>query len=625
MSQMTAIVFALVISGARKFLTFTEEMLERGIGIFGSTGTGKSRLLLQITMEHLRVGRGLALVDPGDLVDDILAKIARLLIHSGRKDLLKKIHLIELSPFQLVRFDAFRFYDDQGWSPEIMETVYKAWQHTKVQEVAEAYQRKQGQANFEGMPRAQRLFINVFTAVSTLIGHRRLSIADANLLVDIGNAQHRQVFDRLREKLPREIVADFEILHGFKTLRDLRQETESFINRIRSMHGPLLKEMLATTGLDPTFDIRQAIEGGHIVLIKVAKTPYASTDQNYALAAIFINALIDVIYSVNRKSRKPFTLMVDEFHKFKQLSLIDVVRTCRKYRLALILASTDLSSLRTTEHDYAAELLGVINTVFAFRMTWPPDIQIMADILFAKNLKFEELIHEVERRNGVNWIQVDEWSESVTQQKSTSQSSSISNTSGTSQGSSNGRSDSRSVSRADFGNSPSTTTKANSRSTSDSVGSSHSTGCSEGDSRSESESHGITVNHKWVHIDNIVREPQRTGRLVEAVNDQRARFAQRIATLPHRHAFVRTGDSEAIEVETIDVPDAFVIPDAYFRAIEWIREELFKVHDYFFTPRLDPQLETRRIEAFINGGSDHLDSQNTDVPRIEKSPSSPLL
>ncbi len=625
MIRTIAFVFALIVGGVHKFLTFTSEMLERGMAIIGSTGTGKSRLLLQIIMEHLRLGRGLALVDPGDLVDDVLAKFARLVIHSGKKDVLKKVHLIELSPFQLARFDAFRFYDDRGWSPEIMETVYKAWQHTKVQEVAEAYQRKQGHANFEGMPRAQRLFINVFTAVSTLIGDRRLSIADANLLVDIGNTQHRQVFDRLREKLPREIVADFEVLHGFKTLRDLRQETESFINRIRSMHGPLLKEMLATTGFDPTFDIRQAIERGHIVLIKVAKTPYASTDQNYALAAIFINALIDVIYSVTRKSRTPFTLMVDEFHKFKQLSLVDVVRTCRKYRLALILASTDLSSLRTPEHDYAAELLSVINTVIAFRMTWPADIQIMADILFAKNLKFEDLIHEIERRDGVNWIPVDEWSESVTRQTSSSQSSSSSNTSGTSRESSRGQSAAKSVNRHDFVNGQSTTNKSNSRSTGDSVGSSHSAGFSEGESHSETESRGVTINHKLVHIDNIVRELQRTGRLVEAVNDQRARFAQQIATLPHRHAYVRIGDSEAIEIETLDAPDAFVIPQAYFRAIDWIRQELHIIHDYYFTPRLDPQLEARRIDAFLNGCADHRESHNTDVPRIENSPPSPLL
>ena len=61
------------------------------------------------------------------------------------------------------------------------------------------------------------------------------------------------------------------------------------------MHGPLLKEMLSGTGSDPVIDLHRIIQRGEFLLVKTARTPYASTDQNVALASMFIHDIIEAV------------------------------------------------------------------------------------------------------------------------------------------------------------------------------------------------------------------------------------------------------------------------------------------------------------------------------------------
>ena len=406
----------------RERFTLTDEELGTGTLCLGTTGSGKSRWLRQLMREHWRNGRGLCAVEPGDLIEDFLAECAHEIMTTGNRSILKKLHVVELNPFQLVRYDPFQFVYPKPIHPEMRDTVYRSYQNTKVQSVAEIYQWKQGQStDFAGMPTLQRNFINVFTALTTLVKGKRLSAADADILVDLQHPDHDRVYARVELHLPREIVADFEVLHSYKNVRDVRNDTGSFINRIRTMHGPLFKEMVATDGRLPTLNLYDAIQKGHFILVKTGKTPFASNDQNNALASLFIHDIIDTMLVTPRELRKPFTLMIDEAHKYVRPGIGDIARIARKYQLALVIATTDAASLKHKDVDLAVELLNVVNIVIAFRMTWPEDLTTLAEYLFSQNIDFTELMHEVERRDGLEWLHVDEWSESTSRQSGLSQ------------------------------------------------------------------------------------------------------------------------------------------------------------------------------------------------------------
>jgi hypothetical protein len=581
----------------------SDEELNTGTLVVGTTGSGKSRCLWQLLREHRRNRRGFCLIDPGDLVEDFLADCAREIINTGNRDLLKKIHLVELSPLQLARHDPFRFSYPKPIHPELRETVYRSWQHTKVQSFAEIYQWKQAQStDFEGMPRLQRNFINVFTAVSTLVNEKRLSIGDAQILVDLGDAQHYPVYARLKHHLPREIVSDFEVLHGFRSVRDLRTETESFLNRLRSMHGPLLKQTLSGTGKDPVIDLFRIIQRGEFLLVKTGKTLFASSDQNLGLAGIFIHDVIEAMLVTPRELRKSFTLVIDEAHKYVRPGIGDIARTARKYQLGLVLATTDLASLKKEDLDLAPELLSVVNTVVAFRMTWPEDLKKMAEFLYAQNIEFKELVHEVERRAGPQWFQVDDWSETTNRQRSKSATRSVSATFAETAQETRSRSttQNQSTSSAPNGRPGSTTAAIGTADTrGSSTGTSYSSGTQDGVTEGETEGFGVTINHKLVHIEKTVRELQKTGKLDKAVADQIARFAQKLSGQSRRRATVRVRERAAIEIEAVEVRDPFLSAAAQAKAVEWIKRELFQTHDYYFTPSLDPAEDERRIREFL--------------------------
>ncbi len=590
----------------RSDFSITDDELDTHAAIFGTTGSGKSRSLRQLMREHRRNGRGFCVIEPGDLIDDFLADCAYEIMTTGNRGLLKKIHVVELSPFQLPRYDLFRFMYPKTMHPDFRETAYRAWQHTKVLSVAEIYQMKQGQStDFEGMPTLQRNFINMFTAVTTLVDKRRLTVADAEILVDIHHPDHGRVYERIQPHLPREIVADFETLHAYRNPRDVRQETGSFLNRIRTTHGPLLKEMLSADGTLPTLDLYQITQNGDYLLVKTGKTSFSSSDQNLALAAMFFHDVTDVVFLTPRELRKRFTVIIDEAHKIVRAGIGDVMRTARKFGLGVVLATTDPVSLKRGDLDLAAEVLNVANIVAAFRMTWPKELNQLAEFLYAQNIDFTELMHEVDRRAGPEWLQVDEWSETHSRNSQTARMNGRSESAGTTFQETDSRGAIQTATATfDASGRPQGSARGANRSANHgtSNGRQESSGTQSNVTDSEGESSGITISHKMVHLEKIVRERQKTGMLERSVADQIARFAQRISSHAQRHATVRVRERKAVHIEATEVKDPFHSPEAQARAVEWIRRELFRTHDYYFTPTLDPEDQKRRIDEFVGAG-----------------------
>ncbi len=282
----------------------------------------------------------------------------------------------------------------------------------------------------------------------------------------------------------------------------------------------------------------------------------------------------------------------------------DIARTARKFRLGLVLATPDIASLKKGEVDLAPELLSVMNTVISFRMTWPDDVKTIAEFLYAQNIDFTRLVHEVERRAGPIWIPVDEWSESYNRQTATGR------TSGSTL--SNGQSSQETSSRGTQQNGtssfdPSGQIRGTARGTgvvdghATAKGRTQATTEQNGRSDTETEGSGITISHKLVHLERIVREIQKTGVLEKAVSDQLARFTQQISGQSNRRATVRVREGKAVIIETVEVKDPFCSAEANAKAVDWIKRELYQAHDYYFTPTLDTASDDERLADFLAG------------------------
>ncbi len=637
--------------------------------VLGTTGSGKSRFLWRLLREHRRNRRGFCLIDPGDLADDFLADCAREVVETGNKDILKKIHLVELSPFCCARYDAFRFHYPRPIHPELLEAARRSWQHTKVQGVAEVFQRKQGQTDFEGMPRLQRGLTNVLTAVSTLVEGRRLSAADAELLLDLGHPDHELVYRRLVSsgRLPRPVAADFETIHSFTRVQDLRTETESTLNRLRSLLGPLMAQTLGGTGREPALDLYRIVQRGDYLIVKVARTPFASQDQNRGLAGLVIHDLVETVQVTPRELRRPFSLIIDEAGQMATApDVADAMEVSRKYGLAWVLAGINLQSFRRKEFDMVPALVALCNTVVCFRQKWPEDTEVLARVLFGGNVDFTPLENVVERHGGYEWHAVTEtsdgasagrtWSDThgegtargVSETDTTTRTEQTNWSEGTSSqvGGGSTRTTGDGVGETDSGTrsqSPlivdgqvkemlplSSEQRGRSRTRQSSAsqaetfsrGESASRGGSEGDSKgkaigktktdtkTDSTSEGgsagesHTVSHKKVPLAKVVRETVKTGALETSVSDQMEEFRQTIQGLQRRQAVVLTpDDAKAFPIESAEVNDPFVSAAAQAKAVEWLRRELMAVHPYLFVPDMDPAEQRRRLREFAADGT----------------------
>lgn len=642
-----------------------EEHLATHMVALGTTGSGKSRFLWNALREHRRHRRGFCLIDPGDLADDFLADCAREVMDTGNKNILKKIHTLELSPFCCTRYDAFRFHYPKPIHPELLEAARRSWMHTKVQSMAEVFQRKQGQTDFEGMPRLQRNLTNVLTCVATLVGGRRLSVADALMILDIGHPLHPQAYPRLISSgaLPREVIADFETIHAFTRVQDLRTETESTLNRLRSLLGPLMSQTLSATGSEPALDLYKIVQRGDYLIVKVARTPFASQDQNRGLAGLVIHDLIETMQVTPRELRKSFSLIIDEAGQIATAPDVgEALEVSRKHGLAWILAGINLQSFRRKDFDMAPTLLSICNTVVCFRQKWPEDTEVLARVVFGGNIDFTPLRNDVERHDGYDWIPVRETSdgENVVVNWSTTdgEGNSLSETNTDSESKTNqtnwskgmssqaGRTSTKTNGQAvgdalsgTIGQSPlivngqvkeilslASAQKGSSRtaqsSASDGETSTHGTTASEGGSaattvgksrgkmkgktttHSESDGGAVgethNVSNKLIPLARIVREVVKTGSLEMSVSDQFERFRQIIQVLPQRRAVVLSPESSrAFEVETPQVRDPFVSANAQAKAVAWMKRELMALHPYLFAPDFDATLEANRVAQFV--------------------------
>lgn len=599
--------------------------------VLGSSGSGKSKFL-ELVMRYLTVaGQGFALIDPhGDLADDVLAFAAYLKASGRNPAIAEKIHYLEPSFERTFSFDPFRFNPSTPVSPDFYNNAYTAWLRAKADHIAEIFQRKQNQANFEGMPRLQRVLTDVLVATGTNVNgtpSEHLPLADAMSLLDFSNKErHAKVYDRIRPFLEPEIASDFDRIVSCKNEDQRLKETESTINRLRSLFSPIVKAIFAQQA--ESIDFRSIVQNGEILLVNLRETQYFSADQRRALGGLFIHEILTTVRNEDeRANRKRFHLIIDEAANFIADDLHDAMGELRKYRLSICLAAQDLSSFKKGELDLRPKVLSQCQTRISFQQTLPEDLDILAPNLGLGNLNFEKHFQIVDRPDGHDWVDVVEQGKSSTLGENWNRGKQIGTAStltdglavgavdghgsasgfGATNGSSESRRDSveaRSVmgtSHSDTYNETSnsmhndslTRTESNSRTENESESSSF------GGMRSSSESQSF----KKVPLSRTREESHETPSLRNSVEDQFWRMKQMLFTLGQGQAVAKIlGVPKAVLIQTAEVKEQWTKAQKY----EAIRRMKARCQEkpYFSVPDLSPQASEARIADFTKDPDD---------------------
>jgi len=305
--------------------------------IVGKTGTGKSTLIENMAIADIRMGCGLALVDPhGDLAERILNFIPEKRIED----------VIYFNPADLEHPIAF--------NP--LEKVSRDYHHLVVSGLISVF--KKIWVSSWG-PRLEHILRH---SLFTLLEYPQSTLLDLpRLLTD------KEFRARALEYVTQPQVREFWLLEFEKYSAWLKSEAISpILNKIGQFLTSLpLRNVVGQK--ENTFNLRRAMDDGKILIVNLAKGRLGE-DNCALLGAMIVTKLQLAALSrtdIPESQRKTFYLYVDEIHNFLTLSFADILSEARKYGLSLILSHQYIEQL---EDEIRAAIFGNVGTIISFRV-----------------------------------------------------------------------------------------------------------------------------------------------------------------------------------------------------------------------------------------------------------------
>jgi hypothetical protein len=297
--------------------------------IFGASGSGKSKLLQSIFLQHLAKGHGVGLIDPhADLAVDILKS----LIASGyfhRAEAFNKLIFLDFANGAYVPFNVLnQSYDPHTTALNALEGMIRVW------------------PELETAPLFQTLFL---AAVITLIAcNLPITPYLYHILTDgeFRNACLQQVTDPL-------IHLTFKNYYE-KLGRDQAQAAGSTLRRAFLIsYSPVIRNALGQP--DNWLDFRTIMNSGKSIIISLG----GLEDETKRLIGAMLMVAIEQA-ALSRKDitqRRPFTLLVDEWGSFaaQERTIATILSQCRKFALHLYLAAQSLSQVSSNRLSGALE------------------------------------------------------------------------------------------------------------------------------------------------------------------------------------------------------------------------------------------------------------------------------
>jgi predicted DNA-binding transcriptional regulator AlpA len=323
-------------AGRTTAVTLSSEARSQHCYLIGASGTGKSTLLLNLIMQDIEHGEGLAVLDPhGDLIDEILGRIPE------------------------KRFGDVVLLDPSDEAYPVGFNVLKA--HSEIEK------------NLLGSD-----LVAVFRRLSTSWGDQMTSVLGNAVLAFLESTEGGSLVDLRRFLVDAGFRAKF-----LKTVRDpeiVYYWERTFPLLVAKPQGPILTRL--DTFLRPKlirymvaqkenrFDLGAVMNEGKIFLAKLAQGAIGE-ENAYLLGTLLVSKFQQLAMSRQQTVaalRRDFYLYIDEFQNFVTPSMAAILSGARKYRLGLILAHQELQQLVSRDADVASAVIANPYTRVCFRL-----------------------------------------------------------------------------------------------------------------------------------------------------------------------------------------------------------------------------------------------------------------
>ncbi len=321
--------------GKRTEVSLSTKQRLRHAHVIGATGTGKTTFILNLIVQDMENGNGVAVLDPhGDLTDMVMERVP--------EDRINDVVLIDPSDID----------HPVGFNPLAA--------HSELEKIAISSD-----------------FVEVFKRLSTSWGDQMTSVLGNVVLAFLESDVGGTLADMRRFLIEKDFRQNF-----LKTVKDPEVVyfwEKGFQMLVGRPQGPILTRL--DTFLRPKtirrmvsqrkgLNFREIMDGRKILLAKLSQG-LIGTENAYLLGTLIVSKMhqIAMARQVQHSSeRVNFFVYIDEFHNFLTKSMADLLSGARKYNLGLVLAHQDLRQLWERDKEVANSVISNPGTRICFRV-----------------------------------------------------------------------------------------------------------------------------------------------------------------------------------------------------------------------------------------------------------------
>lgn len=341
--------------GDSKLARVSDEDRRRHFYVVGQTGTGKSYAMLNMAVQDMEAGKGIAVIDPhGELINDILERVP-----ASRID-----DVIVFDPGDISRPLGMNMLEYDFNRPEEKTFI--------VNEIQLIFDRL-----FEKTPEGLGPMFQQYMRNSLLLLMEDMKNEPASMMevprIFTDDAYRERKLDRITNPS----VIDFWRKEAVKTTGE--QGLANMTPYITSKFGNFIANDYMRPIIGQTksaFNFRQVMDDGKILLVNLAKGRIG--DLNAGLLGMIITGRILLAAlsraDISADARKDFYLYIDEFQNFTTDSISVILSEARKYRLNLVLAHQFINQL---SDDIRNSVFGNVGSMAVFRVG-PEDAKALA-------------------------------------------------------------------------------------------------------------------------------------------------------------------------------------------------------------------------------------------------------
>ncbi len=329
-----------VFRGITRPVYITDPDRERHMYIIGRTGTGKTELMKTMILQDLRAGKGICVIDPHDLAEDLLGYIPP------------------------ERAEDVIFFDpsDEDWPMglNLLETHSEGERHMATNAVI-GMMYKLYDPHKTGIigPRFEHAIRNaMLTVMDAIPGGTFIEVVQALQRPEFVQEMLPRVRDPLVRRYWTDQIAQTSDFHKSEVLDYIVSKFGRFVTNktIRNIIGQNVS----------AFDFRRVMDEGKILIINLAKGKLGEENSNF-LGLVLVPRLVAAAMSranIPESQRRPFYLYVDEFQNFATPDFATILSEARKYKLDLIVANQFTSQM---EDEVKNAVFGNVGTLMSFR------------------------------------------------------------------------------------------------------------------------------------------------------------------------------------------------------------------------------------------------------------------